>query len=130
MAHRILLRVNCFVFKSSPGFWQGIPLPLILFEWKDKGTAVARKKGITGEVFLQLLESRLDNAVFRMGFAPTRRAARQLVNHKHVKLNGVVTNIPSCMLKHVLAIRCVKLKRVRRLIVLSILSSRHYCLVK
>ena len=46
-----------------------------------------------------MLESRLDNTVFRMGFAPTRRAARQLVNHKHVELNGVVTNIPSCLLK-------------------------------
>lgn len=59
----------------------------------------SRKSGITGEVLLQLLESRLDNTVFRMGIAPTRRAARQLVNHGHVLVNGIVTNIPSCLLK-------------------------------
>lgn len=57
------------------------------------------KKGVTGEVLLQLLEARLDNTVFRMGIAPTRRAARQLVSHKHIVVNGVVTNIPSCQLK-------------------------------
>ena len=58
-----------------------------------------RKSGVTGEVLLQLLEARLDNAVFRLGLAPTRRAARQLVTHKHVTVNGVVTNIPSCQLR-------------------------------
>ncbi len=58
-----------------------------------------RKKGITGEVLLQFLEARLDNTVFRLGLAPTRNAARQLVSHKHVLLNGVLTNIPSCMLR-------------------------------
>jgi small subunit ribosomal protein S4 len=62
----------------------------------DKAT---KRKGVTGEVFLQMLESRLDNTVYRMGFAPTRRAARQLVSHKHVMVNGTVTNIASCMLK-------------------------------
>ena len=56
------------------------------------------KKGVTGEVLLQFLEARLDNTVFRMGIAPTRRAARQLVNHKHILVNGVLTNIPSCSL--------------------------------
>lgn len=59
----------------------------------------ARKKGVTGEVFLQLLESRLDNTVYRMGFAPTRRAGRQLVTHKHVLVNGDVVNIPSMLLR-------------------------------
>lgn len=59
----------------------------------------ARRQGITGEMFLQLLESRLDNTVFRMGFAPSRSAARQIVGHKHVMVNGVVTNIPSMLLK-------------------------------
>ena len=54
-----------------------------------------RKKGITGEILLQLLESRLDNVVFRLGIAPTRRAARQLVGHKHITVNGEVINIPS-----------------------------------
>lgn len=57
------------------------------------------KKGVTGEVLLQLLESRLDNTVFRLGLAPTRRAARQLVAHKHITVNGIVTNIPSCQLR-------------------------------
>ena len=59
----------------------------------------SRNKGVTGEVLLQFLEARLDNTVFRMGMAPTRRAARQLVNHKHVVVNGVITNIPSCQLR-------------------------------
>ncbi len=52
-------------------------------------------KGITGEVFLQLLEARLDNVVYRMGIAPTRAAARQLVSHRHIVVNGNVVNIPS-----------------------------------
>lgn len=68
-------------------------------QFRNTFDKASRKKGITGEVFLQLLESRLDNVVFRMGFAPTRRAARQLVTHKHVILNGVLTNIPSALLK-------------------------------
>jgi len=59
----------------------------------------SRKKGITGEVLLQLLESRLDNVVFRLGIAPTRRAARQLVGHKHILVNGEILNIPSYQVK-------------------------------
>jgi small subunit ribosomal protein S4 len=58
-----------------------------------------RKKGVTGEVLLQLLESRLDNTVYRLGVAPTRRSARQLVLHKHILVNGDVVNIPSYSLK-------------------------------
>lgn len=54
-----------------------------------------RRKGVTGEVLLQMLEARLDNTVFRLGIAPTRRAARQLVSHKHIAVNGRVSNIPS-----------------------------------
>ena len=54
-----------------------------------------RSKGITGEVLLQLCESRLDNVVYRLGIAPTRRAARQLVSHRHIVVNGEVVNIPS-----------------------------------
>ncbi|MGI6073297.1 MAG: 30S ribosomal protein S4 [Fermentimonas sp.] len=54
-----------------------------------------RSRGITGEVLLQLLEQRLDNVVFRLGIAPTRSAARQLVSHKHIVVNGKVVNIPS-----------------------------------
>lgn len=55
----------------------------------------ARTKGITGEVLLQLLESRLDNVVYRLGLAPSRPAARQLVLHKHICVNGKAVNIPS-----------------------------------
>jgi len=57
------------------------------------------KKGITGEVLLQLCESRLDNTVYRMGIAPTRRAARQLVTHRHITVGGEVVNVPSYQLR-------------------------------
>lgn len=59
----------------------------------------SRKKGVTGEVLLQMLEARLDNTVYRLGIAPTRRAARQLVVHKHITVNGDVVNIPSYTLR-------------------------------
>ena len=55
----------------------------------------SRMKGITGEILLQLLESRLDNIVYRLGIAPTRPAARQLVLHRHITVDGKVVNIPS-----------------------------------
>jgi len=58
-----------------------------------------RSKGITGEVLLQLLESRLDNVVYRLGIAPTRASARQLITHKHITVNDEITNIPSFTLK-------------------------------
>jgi small subunit ribosomal protein S4 len=58
-----------------------------------------RTKGVTGEVLLQLLESRLDNVVYRLGIAPTRAAARQIVLHKHVVVDGKVVNIPSYSVK-------------------------------
>ncbi|MBR7068344.1 MAG: 30S ribosomal protein S4 [Bacteroidales bacterium] len=58
-----------------------------------------RTKGITGVILLQLLESRLDNVVYRMGIAPSRAAARQLVSHCHITLNGKVMNIPSAILR-------------------------------
>ncbi|MEN8224351.1 MAG: 30S ribosomal protein S4 [Bacteroidota bacterium] len=57
------------------------------------------KKGITGEILLQLIEARLDNVVYRLGISPTRRGARQLVNHRHIVVNGTVVNIPSYELK-------------------------------
>lgn len=59
----------------------------------------ARSHGITGEVLLQLIESRLDNVVYRLGISPTRRAARQLVSHAHILVNGEVVNISSYTLK-------------------------------
>ena len=58
-----------------------------------------RKKGITGEILLQLCETRLDNVVYRLGISPTRRAARQMVTHKHIVVNENITNIPSYALK-------------------------------
>ena len=59
----------------------------------------SRAKGITGEVLLGLLECRLDNVVYRLGIAPTRAAARQLVSHKHITVNGNIVNIPSFSVK-------------------------------
>lgn len=59
----------------------------------------SRRKGITGENLLMLCESRLDNTVFRLGIAPTRRGARQLVSHRHITVNGHIVNIPSYELK-------------------------------
>jgi small subunit ribosomal protein S4 len=59
----------------------------------------ARLKGATGENLIKLLEARLDNTIYRMGVAPTRPAARQLVSHKHIMVNGHVVNIPSYSLK-------------------------------
>lgn len=58
-----------------------------------------RMKGMTGENLMVMLESRLDNVVFRMGFARTRREARQVVGHKHITVNGKVVNIPSYLIK-------------------------------
>ena len=67
----------------------------------------SRIKGITGEILLQLLESRLDNIVYRLGIAPTRAAARQLVSHRHITVDGKVVNIPSYDVKpgQVVAVR-------------------------
>ena len=67
----------------------------------------AAKQGITGENFLKLLEARLDNVVYRLGIAPTRSAARQLVSHKHITVNGNVVNIPSYSIRpgDVIAVR-------------------------
>ena len=59
----------------------------------------SRKKGITGENLLKMIEARLDNVVYRLGIAPSRSAARQLVAHKHILVNGEVNNVPSFILK-------------------------------
>jgi small subunit ribosomal protein S4 len=59
----------------------------------------SRMQGVTGETLLQLLESRLDNVVYRLGIAPTRASARQLVTHRHITVNGKLVNIPSYTLK-------------------------------
>ena len=68
-------------------------------QFRNLFSKASRKDGITGENLLQLLESRLDNVVYRLGIAPTRRSARQLVSHKHITVNGNLVNIPSFNVK-------------------------------
>lgn len=68
-------------------------------QFKNIFLKASRKKGITGEVLLQLIEARLDNVVYRLGIAPTRSGARQLIGHRHITVNGKVINIPSYELK-------------------------------
>ena len=68
-------------------------------QFKNLFERASRSKGVTGEVLLQLCESRLDNIVYRLGIAPTRSAARQLVNHRHITINGSVNNVPSTHIK-------------------------------
>ena len=68
-------------------------------QFRNMFERAAKASGITGEVLLQNLECRLDNVVYRLGLAPTRAAARQLVSHKHIVVNGNVVNIPSFSVK-------------------------------
>jgi small subunit ribosomal protein S4 len=68
-------------------------------QFRNTFIKASHKHGVTGVIFLQMLEARLDNVVYRMGFAPTRRSARQLVSHEHVFVNGTKVNIPSYQMK-------------------------------
>jgi small subunit ribosomal protein S4 len=68
-------------------------------QFKNIFERASRKKGITGEVLLQLIEARLDNVVYRMGIAPSRPASRQLISHRHITVNGEIINVPSYTLK-------------------------------
>lgn len=68
-------------------------------QFRNTFEKAARKSGVTGTILLQYLEARLDNVVYRMGIATTRRQARQLIGHKHIVVNGVLTNIPSFSVK-------------------------------
>jgi small subunit ribosomal protein S4 len=68
-------------------------------QFRNTFEKASRSKGVTGEVLLQFLEARLDNVVYRLGVAPTRSGARQLVSHRHITVNGEVVNIPSFQLK-------------------------------
>jgi small subunit ribosomal protein S4 len=68
-------------------------------QFRNMFSKANRSSGITGEILLQLCESRLDNVTFRLGIAPTRSAARQLVSHKHITVNGQLVNIPSYQIK-------------------------------
>lgn len=64
-------------------------------QFRSYYSKAAKRKGVTGELLLQVLECRLDNVVFRMGFAPSRKGARQLVRHRHITVNNRIVNIPS-----------------------------------
>ncbi|MDT8392531.1 MAG: 30S ribosomal protein S4 [Bacteroidales bacterium] len=68
-------------------------------QFRNTFKKASKKKGITGEILLQLIESRLDNIVFRLGISPSRRGARQLVAHRHIVVNGTIVNIPSYEVK-------------------------------
>ena len=68
-------------------------------QFRNTFEKASRAKGVTGEVLLQFLEARLDNVVYRLGIAPSRAGARQLVSHRHITVNGEVTNIPSFQMK-------------------------------
>ncbi|MDD3685698.1 MAG: 30S ribosomal protein S4 [Bacteroidales bacterium] len=68
-------------------------------QFRNTFERATRSKGVTGVVLLQMLESRLDNVVFRLGVAPTRASARQLVSHRHILVNGKLCNIPSYQVK-------------------------------
>ena len=76
-------------------------------QFRNLFNKAARKEGVTGELLLQMLECRLDNVVYRLGIARTRAAARQLVLHRHITINGSVVNIPSYSVKpgEVIAVR-------------------------
>ena len=82
-------------------------------------------KGVTGEVLLQLLEGRLDNVVYRLGVAPTRSAARQLVSHKHITVNGENVNIPSYQVKPGDVIGVREKSKSMEVITASVNSHRH-----
>ena len=85
----------------------------------------SRSKGVTGEVLLQLLESRLDNVVFRLGIAPTRAAARQLVSHRHITVNDEVVNIPSYSLRPGDRVGVRERSKSLEAITASLTSARH-----
>ena len=87
--------------------------------------AAARMGGITGENLLKLLECRLDNVVYRLGIAPTRAAARQLVSHRHICVNGNVVNIPSYALKAGDVVSVREKSKTLEVITESLLGTNH-----
>lgn len=64
-------------------------------QFRNYYVRASKKSGVTGENLMQLLETRLDNVIYRLGFAPSRKSARQLVRHRHIKVNGRIVDIPS-----------------------------------
>ena len=89
----------------------------------------ARKKGATGEILLQLLESRLDNVVYRMGFGSTRAEARQLISHRSILVNGMIVNIPSYEVKSgdVVAVKEKARNQLRIQSALALAANRGSC---
>jgi len=85
----------------------------------------SRQKGITGEILLQMCESRLDNTVFRLGIASGRRGSRQLVSHKHITVNGKVVNIPSFQLRPGDVVGVREKSKSLEVIAGSLASARH-----
>jgi small subunit ribosomal protein S4 len=85
----------------------------------------SRMQGVTGEILLQLLESRLDNVVYRLGIAPTRAAARQLVSHRHITVDNKVVNIPSFSLKAGSVIAVREKSKSLEVVVDALSSNRH-----
>jgi small subunit ribosomal protein S4 len=85
----------------------------------------SQSKGITGEILIQLLEARLDNVVFRLGIAPTRAAARQLVSHRHISVNGKIVNIASYTLKKGDLVSVRERSKSLEVITEAITSNRH-----
>jgi len=85
----------------------------------------SQSKGITGEILIQLLEARLDNVVYRFGLAPTRAAARQLVSHRHITVNGKVVNIASYTLKKGEVVGVRERSQTLEVITDAISSNRH-----
>jgi len=94
-------------------------------QFRNTFEKASRSKGVTGEVLIQLLESRLDNVVYRLGISPSRAGARQLVSHKHITVNGSVVNIPSYQVKpnDIIAVR----ERSKSLeVIVDSISTRRY----
>ena len=94
-------------------------------QFRNMFEKAAKADGITGEVLLQNLESRLDNVVFRLGIAPTRAAARQLVGHKHIVVDGAVVNIPSFSVKPGMVVGVREKSKSLEVIEASLAGSTH-----
>ena len=95
-------------------------------QFRNTYARAARMKGQTGENLLFLLESRLDNIVYRLGIAPTRAAARQLVLHRHITLDGAICNVPSCLVKPCQTIAVRERSKSLEVITNSVASATKY----
>ena len=94
-------------------------------QFRNMFEKAARTSGITGEILLQNLECRLDNVVYRLGIAPTRAAARQLVSHRHICVNGNVVNIPSYSLREGDVVSVREKSKSLEVITSSLLGTNH-----